>query len=109
MAVATQDRLAYGPTFEEALRALFPEIGPSAKPSTPSAPAAQPAPPPPQASKPAAPATPAGNDTRLIQQAAQLLADYERLTAEGKHREAGEKLDQLKQTLAELKRLRGGQ
>jgi hypothetical protein len=45
----------------------------------------------------------------LIQQAAQLFADYERLTAEGKHREAGEKLDQLKQTFAELKRQRGGQ
>jgi hypothetical protein len=30
------------------------------------------------------------------------------LTAEGKHREAGEKLDQLKQTLAELSRKRSG-
>ncbi|HJQ22422.1 MAG TPA: UPF0182 family protein [Blastocatellia bacterium] len=109
VAIATQDRLAYGRTFDEALRALFPEIGPSAKPATPSAPAAQPAAPPQQAAKPAAPATPAGDEARLIQQAAQLLADYERLTAEGKHREAGEKLDQLKQTLGELKRLRGGQ
>jgi len=34
----------------------------------------------------------------------QLISDYERLSAEGKHREAGEKLDQLKQVLAELKR-----
>ncbi len=45
---------------------------------------------------------------RLVKQAQQAIADYERLTAEGKHREAGEKLDQLKQVLAELSRTRGG-
>jgi hypothetical protein len=36
------------------------------------------------------------------------MAEYERLSSQGRHREAGEKLDQLKQTLAELQRLRGG-
>ena len=40
----------------------------------------------------------------LVKQAQQLIADYERLSAAGKHREAGEKLDQLKATLAELNR-----
>jgi hypothetical protein len=44
----------------------------------------------------------------LTRQAQQLFSDYERLTAEGKHRDAGEKLDQLKQVFAELKRKRGG-
>jgi len=34
-----------------------------------------------------------------LKQAQQLFAEYERLTAEGKHREAGEKLDQLRQLL----------
>jgi hypothetical protein len=44
----------------------------------------------------------------LIRQSLQQIADYEKLSAEGKHREAGEKLDQLKQTLAELNRKGGG-
>ena len=46
---------------------------------------------------------------RLVKQSQQLISDYERLSAEGKHREAGEKLDQLKATLAELNRKRTGQ
>lgn len=49
-----------------------------------------------------------GEVEQLGKQAQQLLSDYERLTAEGKHREAGEKLDQLKQTLDQLNRKRGG-
>jgi hypothetical protein len=44
---------------------------------------------------------------RLLKQAQQLMSDYERLTAEGKHREAGEKLDQLRQLLSESSRKRG--
>jgi hypothetical protein len=36
-----------------------------------------------------------------------LLTDYERLTAEGRHREAGEKLDQLKQAISDMNRKRG--
>jgi uncharacterized protein len=112
VAVATQDRLAYGRTFEEALRALFPELGEQAAKPSPTAQASQQSAQQQTAGKPPAPPpAPAANTEagRLIQQAAQLLADYERLTAEGKHREAGEKLDQLKQTLAELNRQRGGQ
>jgi uncharacterized protein len=123
VAVATQDRLAYGRTFDEALRALFVDLGPtpsqppttqtaqqtaqqsarpSAQPSTPPAQAGQPA------AKPATPAAPGADAARLIEQAAQLFADYKRLTSEGKHREAGEKLDQLEQTITELNRRRGG-
>ncbi|HYV05156.1 MAG TPA: UPF0182 family protein [Blastocatellia bacterium] len=45
---------------------------------------------------------------RLSRQALQLISDYERLSAAGKHREAGEKLDQLKATLDQLNRKRGG-
>src|SRR5436853_2210816 len=111
VAVATQDRLAYGKTFEEALRALFPELGGQQVQPPPSTPTSQQSPQQQQAGNPAPPPTQAAPGTdagRLIQQAAQLLADYERLTAEGKHREAGEKLDQLKQTLSELNRQRGG-
>jgi hypothetical protein len=38
----------------------------------------------------------------LIARAAQSLADYQRLTAEGKLGEAGQKLEELKRTLDEL-------
>jgi uncharacterized protein len=102
VALATQDRLATGKTFEEALRKLFPDLD-SKQPVAPQLPAAQTA----QAApaqqplaKPSAQqqASTAESD-RMLKQAAQLLSDYERLTAAGKHREAGEKLDQLRQLL----------
>jgi uncharacterized protein len=116
VAIATQDRLAYGRTFEEALRALFPELGPTPAPPSTQPQTTQAAQSPAQtqqASRAQAPSTSApgaGADVeRLIQQAAQLMADYKKLTAEGKHREAGEKLDQLEQAISELNRRRGGQ
>jgi hypothetical protein len=113
VAVATQDRLATGKTFEEALHALFPDL-PAPKPSAPAEAGAQPTvaraeagggqpSSPPQPQQQQSPPAPADLD-RLARQAQQLLSDYERLTAEGRHREAGEKLDQLKQALAELNR-----
>jgi hypothetical protein len=56
---------------------------------------------------PAAPPQPGPSDlSGLARQAQQLLNDYERLSSEGKHREAGEKLDQLKQTITEMNRRR---
>lgn len=95
--LALQDRLAYGPTFESAMAALF---GGAA--STTSAAAAT------VETKKAAPAaatsaTPAATDLNaLIAEAAKSLADYQRLTAEGKLGEAGQKLEQLKRTLDAL-------
>ncbi|HTG14434.1 MAG TPA: UPF0182 family protein, partial [Blastocatellia bacterium] len=119
VAIATQDRLAAGKTFDEALSLLFPgwESGQASQPPRPGAPpteaqaqsqAAQPtqAPPP---GTPSAPGTSADAESqRLAHQALQLISEYERLSAAGKHREAGEKLDQLKQTLDQLNRKRGG-
>jgi hypothetical protein len=107
--LALQDRLAYGPTFETALSALFGESAPSL-PSAPGAPVptlgagrgAQPSPQtPPRASAGTATAT---EDTALIEQAARDLADYQRLTAEGRLAEAGAKLENVKRTLDELQR-----
>ena len=72
----------------------------------------QPARPPAQSQTPGpAPTAPqpqaaSGDITGLARKAQQLLSDYERLSAEGKHREAGEKLDQLKQTINEMNRRR---
>jgi hypothetical protein len=47
-------------------------------------------------------ATARANENALIGEAAQDLVDYQRLTAEGKLAEAGQKLEQLKWTLGEL-------
>jgi uncharacterized membrane protein (UPF0182 family) len=94
--LALQDRLAYGPTFESAMRALF--GGQASSLST----AASPAEPQPNAAVPAATKPAAADLNALIKGAAQDLADYQRLTAEGKLAEAGQKLEQLKRKLDEL-------
>jgi uncharacterized membrane protein (UPF0182 family) len=119
--LAVQDRLAYGPTFEAAMAALFgdapstlsaqgPAQGPAQGTLQPAAAAAA-ASPLPSASQ--APSAPAGaGDTRarpedlnaLISGAARDLSDYQQLTAAGKLGEAGQKLEQLKLKLEELQR-----
>ena len=71
--LALQDRLAYGPTFESAMAALF-----GGATSSLSA---------------------AADFDALIAEAAKDLADYQRLTAEGKLGEAGQKLEELKRAL----------
>jgi hypothetical protein len=96
--LAVQDRLAYGPTFEAAMAALF---GTGA--SSVSAQAAAPGPTP-------SPATRTGADAEdlntLINDAARDLSDYQQLTAGGKLGEAGQKLEALKSKLEELQRRR---
>jgi len=60
-------------------------------------------------SPPGAPPQPApggGDLDALISQAARDLADYQRLTAEGKLGEAGQRLEALKSKLEELNRRR---
>ena len=99
--LAVQDRLAYGATYEAALRALF-AGGASSLSMEPSAPES------PRGAQPAAAnSTAAAPDSNaLITGAARDLADYQRLTAEGKLGEAGKKLEQLKQKLDALNRER---
>ena len=95
--LAVQDRLAYGPTFEAALAALF-GTAPSMLSAqvSPVAPAARPA-----SATTAVPAAP-GDINALIAEAARDFIDYQQLTAAGKLAEAGEKLEALKRTLEEL-------
>ncbi len=93
--LALQDRLAYGPTFEAALAGLFGQALPSLQ-----APAA--AQTRPQA--PAAGGAEAATPDTLIRDAARDLADYQRLTSEGKLGEAGQRLEALKQKLDQLQR-----
>jgi hypothetical protein len=96
--LAVQDRLAYGPTFESAMAALF-GTAPSMLSAqvSPVAPAARPA------SATTAAAAALGDDVNaLIAEAARDFTDYQQLTAAGKLAEAGEKLEALKRTLEEL-------
>ena len=94
--LALQDRLAYGPTFESAMAALF---GGESSSTSAAAASAEPA-----RRAPASATTPQPTTdlNALIAEAAKDLADYQRLTAEGKLGEAGQKLEQLKRTLDEL-------
>ncbi|MBM3771871.1 MAG: UPF0182 family protein [Acidimicrobiia bacterium] len=102
--LALQDRLAYGPTFEAALSSLFggeaPTLGSAAgrlvPPGRPSAPTPIPGVVPPESG------TSTSNDD-LISQAARDLEEYQRLTAEGRLGEAGQRLEALKRKLEELK------
>jgi hypothetical protein len=94
--LALQDRLAYGPTFESAMRSLFTGEESSLRAATASVEAAPSAAIAPSATKPVA------DVNALITGAAKDLADYQRLTAEGKLGEAGQKLEQLKRKLDEL-------
>ena len=103
--LALQDRLAYGPTFDVAMNALFGN-GQSTLATAPPAPSAAAAPAAPAAaSASSTAAAPSGPDVNaLIAAAARDLADYQRLTAEGKLGEAGQKLEALKQKLDALTR-----
>lgn len=98
--LAIQERVGYGKSFENAMTNLFGEAG--------KAPTQQDAAPPKvdeTASKPAASPSPGDNIQQLINKALQEFEDYQRLTSQGKLAEAGQKLEQHKQTLEELKRL----
>jgi hypothetical protein len=95
--LALQDRLAYGPTFEAALAALFGGATSSLNPTQQAA-AAQPGASSNAVGQPAA----AGDINGLIAEAARDLADYQRLTAQGKLGEAGQKLEELKSALDKL-------
>ena len=98
--LAMQDRLAYAPTFEAALAGLF---GAAAQPSAAAAGAPPSAPGATAAETNPSPASGAPADLQaLIIRASADLADYQRLTAEGKLGEAGQKLDDLKRTLEQL-------
>jgi uncharacterized membrane protein (UPF0182 family) len=100
--LALQDKLAYGPTFESAMKALF---GGEASSLSAAAGASESGPSGAQAGGAAGSANappPAEDVNSLIGGAARDLADYERLTAEGKLGEAGQKLEQLKRKLDEL-------
>src|SRR3989442_4280562 len=101
--LAIQDRIGYGKSFDEAMTNLFGEV---TKPAAPEQgeqqkgrPAEAPARPGPS------PAATPQDVQQLIIRALQEFDDYQRLTSQGKLAEAGQKLEQHKRTLEELKRV----
>jgi len=94
--LALQDKLAYGPNFESAMAALF--GGAASSMSAAAVPAEPVRRAPTSATSPQSPA----DLNALIAEAAKDLADYQRLTAEGKLGEAGQKLEELKRALDNL-------
>jgi hypothetical protein len=92
--LALQDRLAYGSTYEAALAALFGGGSSSLTAAEPQQRAAQPS--------TTAPSPSTADLNPTISEAAKDLADYQRLTAEGKLGEAGQKLEDLKRALDKL-------
>ena len=94
--LAVQDRLAYGPTYESAMAGLFGGAASSLSAAATLPESARRTP----ASNTSAP--PATDLNALIAEAARDLADYQRLTAEGKLGEAGQKLEELKRAIERL-------
>jgi len=88
--LATQEKLAYGQTFTEAMNNLFGEE--AAKPPAQETNQATPQQP-----------TPPADLQQLIDRAIQEFEDYQRLTSQGKLGEAGQKLEQHKRTLEEIR------
>ncbi len=101
--LATHEKLGYGPTFADALSAAFGDV---AKPAV-EKPTETPSPPAEGQPKPSPSATPSQTLQQLVNRAIQEFDDYQRLTAQGKLAEAGQKLEQHKRTLEEIRRLAG--
>jgi uncharacterized membrane protein (UPF0182 family) len=97
--LAIQDRLGYGKTFDEAMINLFGEPQAEQKPGQQQEKPAE------ATAKPGASPASAENEQQLIIKAVQELEDYQRLTSQGKLGEAGQKLEEHKRTLEELKRV----
>jgi uncharacterized membrane protein (UPF0182 family) len=103
--LAIQDRIGYGKSFEEAMTNLFgeahrPQAQGEQQKEKPADAAAKPGP---------SPGATPQDAQQLIIRALQEFEDYQRLTAQGKLAEAGQKLEQHKRTLEELQRLGGKQ
>ncbi|MGI8656407.1 MAG: UPF0182 family membrane protein [Pyrinomonadaceae bacterium] len=105
--LATADRLAYGTNFAEAMTNLFGES--SAGTTATAQPASQNADratsPQQQSNAPNTSQTiaPNASQRQIIERAYQEFTDWQRLTAEGRLREAGERLEAHKRTLEELR------
>jgi len=106
--LATHEKLAYGQNFSEAMTNLFGEAATQAPGGPATSQAGQPLGQTPATStQPGAlpSATPSQNLQQLIERAVQEMDDYQRLTSQGKLGEAGQKLEQHRRTLEEIRKL----
>src|ERR1051326_4504877 len=101
--LATQERLGFGQSFDEAMSNLFGDAGKAATEQKPGEqkPAAEPQ------AKPSPTPTTQLTTEQLINRAVQEFEEYQKLTAAGRLAEAGKKLEDHKRTLDELKRVGG--
>jgi len=99
--LATQERLAYGQSFAEAMQNLFGEGGKAATETKPQTTGEKPAE---GQAKPTGSPAAAETVPQLINRAIQEFEDYQRLTSQGKLAEAGQKLEQHKRTLEEIRK-----
>lgn len=95
--LATQEKLGYGQTFDQAMNSLFGGATATSGATEETSPGAP--------TQPTPSATPAQDLQQLANRAIQEFEDYQRLTSQGKLGEAGQKLEQHKHTLEEIKRL----
>ena len=102
--LATQDKLAYGQNFAEAMNGLFGESAKAPEETKPQSDSSQP---PASTSQPTPSPANTQNLQQLVNQAIQEFDDYQRLTSQGKLGEAGQKLEQHKRTLEEIRKLTG--
>ena len=103
--LATQDRLGFGQTFGEAMNSIFGDLaGPAAQENNEPKDKAAQGSPNPTASPSPDQAAQTASVQQLIEKAVQEFDEYQRLTSQGKLGEAGQKLEQHKRTLDELKR-----
>ena len=104
--LATQDRLGSGQSFDEAMTSLFGDLSRPAtaqKTEQPKAESANAAPT--STASPSPAASPQQLSVQqLISKAVDEFEEYQRLTSQGKLAEAGQKLEQHKRTLEELKK-----
>jgi uncharacterized membrane protein (UPF0182 family) len=101
--LATQERLGFGQSFDEAMSNLF---GEAAKPATEQKPPQEKPSTEPQAKASPTPSVQLSTQ-QLINRAVQEFDEYQKLTAAGRLAEAGKKLEEHKRTLEELKRAAG--
>lgn len=100
--LATQEKLAYGATFAEAMTNLFGEATAQPPPASGEQPPQEGTP---QATPSPSMSPPSQTMQQLIERAIQEFDDYQRLLSQGKFAEAGQKLEQHKRTLDEIRRL----
>ncbi|HET6893189.1 MAG TPA: hypothetical protein VFH31_18970, partial [Pyrinomonadaceae bacterium] len=103
--LAIQEKLGFGPTFGDALTQLFGEAARTELTTGATTGVAQTKPSPETPAKPAASPSAPESAQQLVIRAIQEFEEYQRLTAQGKLAEAGQKLEQHKRTLEDLRRV----